>query len=51
MNDNYIVTVYCVIEDFLKAYGYEDDVRTTILAAEILTVAVVAAKYFRNRHE
>jgi len=35
----------------LKAYGYQDDVRATVSAAEILTVAVVAAKYFQNHHE
>lgn len=51
MNDTYIVTVYSVIDDLLKAYGYVDDVRATISAAEILTVAVVAARYFQNHHE
>jgi len=51
MNDTYIVTAYCVITDMLKAYGYQDDVRATVSAAEILTVAVVAAKYFQNHHE
>lgn len=51
MNDAYIVTVYSVIDDLLKAHGYRDDVRATVSAAEILTVAVVAAKYFQNHHE
>ena len=51
MNDTYIVTVYVVIDDLLKAYGFEDDCRTTVSAAEILTVGVVAAKYFQNHHE
>ena len=51
MNDDYIVPAYSVIEDVLKAYGYEDDVRTNVSAAEILTVAVVSAKYFQNHHE
>jgi hypothetical protein len=51
MNDTYIVTAYCVIEDLLKAHCYQDDRRATISAAEILTVAVVAAKYFQNHHE
>ena len=30
---------------------YQDDPRATISASEILTVAVVAAKYFQNHHE
>jgi hypothetical protein len=51
MNDSYIVTVYVVIDDILKAFGYEDDCRAQGSAAEILTVAVVAAKYLQNHHE
>ena len=51
MNDTYIVASYSVIEDLLKAYGYQDDIRSTISAAEVLIVAVVAAKYFQNHHE
>jgi hypothetical protein len=51
MNDTYIVTIYVVIDDILKAYGYQDDCRAQGSAAEILTVAVVAAKYLQNHHE
>jgi hypothetical protein len=51
MNDTYIVTTYVVIDDILKAYGFEDDCRANGTAAEILTVGVVAAKYFQNHHE
>jgi hypothetical protein len=51
MNDTYIVTVYSVIDDLLRAYEYQDDQRASVSAAEILTVAVVAAKYFQNHHE
>jgi hypothetical protein len=51
MNDLYIVTSYVVIDDILKAYGFADDRRATGTAAEILTVGVVAAKYFQNHHE
>src|SRR3954449_3845944 len=51
MNDTYIVMAYLVIDDLLKAYGYQDDCRAQGSAAEILTVAVVAAKYLQNHHE
>jgi len=51
MNDTYIVTTYVVIDNVLKAYGFEDDWRARGTAAEILTVGVVAAKYFQNHHE
>jgi hypothetical protein len=51
MNDTYIVRTYVVIDTVLKAHGFEDDCRATGTAAEILTVGVIAAKYFQNHHE
>lgn len=51
MNANYIVTVYVVLDDVLKAMGYKDDCRATMSNAEVLTVGIVAAKYFQNHHE
>jgi len=51
MNDEYIVTVYVVIDDLLEAMNYQDDVRAQSRASEVLTVAVLAAKYFQNHHE
>jgi hypothetical protein len=51
MNDTFIVTTYVVIDTVLKAYGLEDDCRATCTAANILTVGVIAAKYFQNHHE
>jgi Transposase DDE domain len=51
MNEDYIVTAFCVMDEMLKTMSYEDDVRSSISAAEVLIVAVVAAKYFRNHLE
>lgn len=51
MNDTYIVTSYVVIDDILKGWKFQDDCRSSGYAAEILTVAVMAAKYFQNHHE
>lgn len=51
MNDTYIVTAYVVLDDLLQVLQYQDDRRAQLSAAEILTVAVVAAKYFQNHHE
>jgi hypothetical protein len=42
---------YVIIDDILKAYGVVDDCRAVGTAAEILTIGVIAAKYFRNHHE
>lgn len=51
MNALYIVPVYVVLDDALKVLGYQDDSRATVSSAEILTVAVIAARYFHNHHE
>lgn len=51
MNEDYIVTVYYVIDEMLTVVKYQDDSRSTISAAEVLTVAVIAARYFHNHWE
>ncbi len=51
MNDTSIVTTFVVIDDLLAACAFEEDVRTSSHTPEILTVAVIAAKYFQNHHE
>ena len=51
MNDTYIVTTFVLIDDILQAINYEDDIRVQVKGAEIMTVAVIAAKYFQNHHE
>ena len=51
MNDTYIVTTFVVIDDLLNACAFQEDGRASSHAAEILTVAVIAAKYFQNHHE
>jgi hypothetical protein len=51
MNDTYIVTVYVMLDDLLEAMKHQDDSRARMSAAEILTIAVISAKYFQNHHE
>lgn len=51
MNDTYIVTTFVVIDDILTTIGYQDDCRSQLKASEIMTIAVIAAKYFQNHHE
>jgi hypothetical protein len=51
MNDHYIVTVYVIVDDLLKAMHHPTDVRAGRSDAEILTVAIVAAQAFQNHHE
>jgi len=51
MDDHYIVTVYTIIDDVLKACGAKEGCRAADSTAEILTVGGIAVKYFQNHHE
>src|SRR4051812_4457472 len=51
MNDKVIVTIYSIIDDVMKTLEHESHVLAKVSDAEILTVAVVAACYFRNHQE
>ncbi len=47
MDGDFIVTAFVVIDKTMAALGHRDDVRARASDAEVLTVAVVAAKYFQ----
>jgi DDE family transposase len=51
MNDDLIVTAYVVIDETMAALGHRSHRLAQVSDAEVLTVAVVAAKYFANNHE
>ncbi len=51
MNDIFIITVHAIIDDMMKNLDHKDHVLAQFSDAEIITVAVVAAKYFQNHHE
>jgi Transposase DDE domain len=46
-----IITIYCLCEDFLKAWGYNDDKQATLSSAEVMTCALVAAYFFGGCHQ
>src|SRR3954454_3499476 len=48
MDDDFIVTAFVVIDKTMAALGHRDDVRAQASDAEVLTVAVVAARYFQS---
>ncbi len=48
MDDDFIVTAFVVFDKTMAALGHRDDVRAGASDAEVLTVAVVAAKYFQS---
>ncbi len=51
MDGDFIVTTFVVIDKTMQALGHRDDVRAKASDAEVLTVAVVAAKAFQNHLE
>lgn len=44
--DTYIVLVYCLCDDMLNALNHYEDNQCQLSDAEIMTIAVVAARYF-----
>ena len=46
MDATWIITAFVVIDTLMERLGHRSDVR-----AQILTIAVVAAKYVGNHHE
>lgn len=42
------IAIYCFIDDFFKAIGRKDDIHCKISDAEILTTALLAARYFQG---
>ena len=51
MNDFLIITSYVVIDDLMRSLNHRSHRLAKVTDSEVLTVAVVAAKYFRNNHE
>jgi len=51
MNDDLLVTAYVVIDETMAALGHRSQRLAQVSDAEVLIVAVVAAKYFANNHE
>ena len=51
MNATWIVTVFEVIDTTMETLDHHSHVLTKVPDSEVLTVAVVAAKFFQNHHE
>lgn len=46
--DTQIILVYCLCDDLLKAMQHQEDAQCQMSDAEVMTVALVAALYFRG---
>jgi len=51
MDAYWIITAFVVIDTLMEHLGHRSDVRAQVPDSEILTIAVVAAKYFGSHHE
>jgi len=51
MDANWIIAAFVVIDTLMERLDHRSDVRAQVPDAEIVTIAVVAAKYFGNHHE
>jgi hypothetical protein len=45
-----IITVYCLIDEYLKAIGVEDDVRAVVSNAEVLLIGYIAVSDFAGNY-
>ena len=49
MDAYWIITAFVVIDTLMEHLGHRSDVRAKVPDSEILTIAVVAAKYLSDR--
>ncbi len=46
-----ITTIFCHVDDFLKAISWKDDPQCHLILAEIVTIALTASRYFGGNFE
>jgi len=46
-----ITTIYCLCDDFLSAYGYQDDPQAEMSTAEVMTTLLVACAFYSGKVE
>jgi Transposase DDE domain len=46
-----IITLYCLCDEFVRAWGLCDDVQSRLSNAEIMTIALVATTFFQGNYQ
>lgn len=46
LNEAEIISIFCIVDDMLKAGGHKEDIRTRVSDSEIITTAIISALYF-----
>jgi hypothetical protein len=49
--DDQVVVIYCMCDDLLQALHHREDPRCAMSDAEVMTTALVAARFFGGNHE
>jgi hypothetical protein len=48
---DHTTVIYCIVDDLLKSTGHAEDVRCELSDAEVITAALIAARYFGGNVE
>jgi hypothetical protein len=51
MDATWIITAFVLIDTLMEHLDHRSDARAQVPDSEVILIAVVAAKYFRNHHE
>ena len=49
--DIQIITIYCLTDDWLQCQNHQEEANCKLSDAEILTIAIVAARFFKANFE
>jgi|1185.fasta_scaffold92869_1 hypothetical protein len=51
LSENKIISIFCFVDDLLKAIGHQEDSRRKVSDSEVITTAIVSALYFGGHHD
>jgi hypothetical protein len=46
LKEDKIISIFCLVDDLLKAIGHQKDIRRKISDSEIITTAIISSLYF-----
>ena len=46
-----IITIFCLCDDYLKTISYKDNRQAQMKTSEVLTTAILAAKFFGGNYQ
>lgn len=51
LTEDKIISIFCIVDDILKAIGHKEDSRRRVSDSEVITIALVSALYFGGHLE